>query len=207
MASLYRQALESWLKEIEIDCDTVVDVAAGDRPAMTRIKSCQYKEYYTVDKERKFRPDYWHDLNYFKDYKDTPWAKQVDVIFCLELAEYLWNPVTTMFVLNNWLRSGGTLYMSFPFAYPPHSPLNNDYLRYTRSWIERVMLERWHKTPTSAPQKLPMAMWSDFEIVPRLATKGAGALIEFYSKEKMHIAKEASPEVVRATGWLLKARK
>lgn len=196
VASLYRIALEQWLKTISVDAPVIIDVAAGDRPAMGRIKSCKYKEYYTVDKEKQYRPNLWHDMNYFKDYTKTPWQKQADVIFCLELAEYLWNPVNAIFTLNNWLRVGGTLYMSFPFIYPHHEPVQHDYLRYTRQWIERVLVEQWNQSPR--------ATWSDYELLPRYATQGKRHLENFYAAERMHASSNVPQDI---TGWLLRARK
>ena len=196
MASYYRLQLDAWLKEIEVEAPVILDVAAGDRPAMSRVKSCKYTEYYTVDAERKYKPNLWHDMNHFMDYTKTPWEKQADVIFCLELAEYLWNPVAAMATLNNWLRRGGILYMSFPFIYPQHEPVPHDHLRYTRQWIERIMVEEFRERNCAG--------FSDFEITPRLATAGAPLLRNFYSVERMHPAKDANHDVI---GWLLKARK
>jgi len=141
--SYFRQQLEDWLKTIEVEADAVADVGGASNPVIDRVKRWEVKDYVIIDskaEEAMVEPHHVADLN-------EQWCcgflkmvvERFDVAFCLEVMEYVWNPVVALHNLHNLLKRGGILYISFPFLYPYHEPVAYDCLRYTRGGIERLM--------------------------------------------------------------------
>jgi len=64
-----------------------------------------------------------------------------DIAFCLEVFEYIWNPIMALSNINYLLKEGGLLYISFLFVYPVHGPVDQDYLRYTPRGAEKLLEE------------------------------------------------------------------
>ena len=96
--------------------------------------------------------------------------EKFDVVFCLEVSEYLFDPLTAMKNLYSFLKEGGILYISFCTIYPLHNPPKIDYLRYTKNAVEKLLAESGFRT---------------WEITPRIATDGLDMLANFYSYERM----------------------
>ena len=117
-----RIQLERWLKTIKIEGD-VLDV--GGYSKSRGYKILDYKG-----------GNYVYDLNYPIEGLPT-----FDTVLCLEVMEYIWNPVQALQNIYNLLRKGGTLYISFHFLFPHHHPPEKDYLRYTRRGVEKLMEE------------------------------------------------------------------
>lgn len=124
-----RNQLEDWLQSLEIDAETVADVSSDQWPAKNRVKSWKVKQYDLLN-----LPEY--DLN-------QPWELRevYDIVFCLEIFEYVYNPMQAVTNLYNILKTGGELYASFHFIYPHHSTKKIDYLRYTRWGVEKLLEE------------------------------------------------------------------
>jgi len=112
-----------------------------------------------------------------------------DVIFCLEVAEYLYDPLSA--IRNMWfmLKKEGKLYMSFPAIYPVHNPAGIDHLRYTRFGVEALLTK---------------AGFYKLKITPRVATAGKESLAAFYRQEGMHPVKDS---VVYDIGYMVEAEK
>jgi hypothetical protein len=127
--SYTRRQLEAWLQTLNVEAEAVADVGGKQLPVQNRVKSWQVKRYDLLD-----LPEY--DLN-------QPWKlKEIyDVVFGLEVFEYVYNPVVALKNLYEMLKVGGTLYASFHFIYPHHSSKFIDYLRYTRWGVERLLQE------------------------------------------------------------------
>jgi len=156
MASYFRTQLESWIKTIDVKADRVLDVGGGANPVKGRTKSWAVDYYRILDNnlEGDFKIDVLLDLNLeLEGQKHTvfnynPGSKifthlgVYDIIFCLEVMEYVWNPKTAIEHLYSLINEeGGTLYISFPFLYPHHNPAGHDYLRYTRWGVEKLLTE------------------------------------------------------------------
>jgi SAM-dependent methyltransferase len=62
-----------------------------------------------------------------------------DVAFCLEVSEYLIDPITALDTIYRFLKQNGLLYISFHFLYPVHVPDEFDYLRYTRNGVIKLL--------------------------------------------------------------------
>jgi len=143
-----RKQLENWIKEIEVnDTDKVLDVGGSQLPVKKRIVFNDTAIFKILDLEKphqcKVKPDIICDLNngYFQEGQDPNDLTGYDVAFCLEVTEYLWNPVEAFETINSMLKQGGLLYVSFHFIYPVHNPKECDYLRYTPMGATKILQE------------------------------------------------------------------
>lgn len=196
MSSFYREQLEDWLSEIDVNASAVLDVGGSDNPIKGRTRTWNTSIYRIVDLENPHKgekPDWILDLNTGEmkvDISENPFFP--DVIFCLEVFEYIWNPVVALKCINKMLDNGGLLYISFPFVYPVHEPAESDYLRYTKFGVQKLLEE------------------TGFEIIDnksRIATEGGSELISFYSKERMRYKGALRTNTIQDIGYLVTARK
>ena len=125
--SYYRQQLEDYLSNLEIKCDLVYDIGGAQGAVAKRVQNYEVKDTAILD-----LPDY--DLD--KEWPDG--SPKADMIFCLEVFEYLINPVTAIKNIAKLLKDGGTAIVTFAFVYPHHNELENEGLRYTERAIERL---------------------------------------------------------------------
>ena len=191
MSSLTRQQVIDWLKTTHIKAENVLDIGAGDNPANNYAK-VECKRYARLDIDKYSKPDYLVDLSelwcclFLKAMREK-W----DVIFCIEVMEHIKNPAIAFHNMRNVLKPNGKLFLSVVLIYPHHG--KNDYLRFTDYGL-RAMLEE--------------ADFTDIKIIPRIATAGKKALMEFFEKEGMHsseLRKEYQLEV--PIGYMVEARK
>lgn len=197
MASYYRQQLEEYLKTLDIKAERVLDVGGSQLSIKDRVKTWDVQEYKVLDladPHKGEKPNIEWDLNEPIATTDIgKWyqfvgVEEFDVMFCLEVMEYIFNPVVACKNLEFLLKPGGLLYITFPFVYPVHEPREDDVLRYTRR---------------GAIKLLENAGFEIEEIVPR--TTKALSLAQFYSAEKMRAAK--GYEYHEEVGVIIKARK
>ncbi|GIW64485.1 MAG: hypothetical protein KatS3mg092_0418 [Patescibacteria group bacterium] len=206
LESLFRVQLEKWLENINVTANKVLDIGGGLKPVKNRVKKWDVKEYKILDNnlQGNFNPDFYIDLNdiiysdkygwilksvcYKKDFNKII-KESFDVIFCLEVMEYIYNPLTVLKFIYHILTPGGILYISFPSIYPIHAPQEYDYLRYTKSAIIRFLKE---------------SRFSNWKIDPRTATAGAQDLLNFYKKERMKGVKD---KIILDIGYMVKAHK
>lgn len=194
--SYFRNQLEAWLKTIDVKADKVLDIGGGALPVNKRVKSFEVNDYKILDnelEEMKRKPDILMDLNEYQPFdhnSDITIEPLFDVAFCLEVFEYIWNPVQALENINMLMKEGGTLYISFPFIYPQHNPIESDYLRYTKQGAIKLLNETGFKVD---------------DIQSRIATIGDDTLIAFYSQEGMHPAKRDADH--RDIGYCIKAIK
>lgn len=133
MGSYFREQLESYLKSLDIKYHTIVDVGGSQNPVNKRTRSFRAEEYLILDLKQPHHcervPDMVGDIasNTF-EYK----GPVADAVFCLEVMEYVIDPVITIKNLASILKKEGTLYISFPYLYPLHPPTGHDFLRYTK---------------------------------------------------------------------------
>lgn len=186
--SYYREQLNSWLANIEVSADNVLDVGGGQDPVSKKLKSYAATNYKILDNDAQFKPDIFHDLNYTFPISNH-WGAY-NVVFCLEVMEYIWNPLEAHLNLCNFLAPEGVAYISYPTIYPLHNPPGIDYLRYTKNGIEKLLRESGFET---------------WEIQPRMATKGIKNLANFYLNEGMRAMKNT--EDIYHIGYMVKAYK
>ncbi|MEI6775113.1 MAG: hypothetical protein WCL18_10510 [bacterium] len=154
---------------------------------MKKVTSWNVKEYKTLDNnlESKVKPDFRIDLNLLrwsdrhgwttKNEGETKDIKEVikykpNVLFCLEVMEYIYKPDTALKFFYDILSPKGVLYISFHSIYPIHQPYKFDSLRYTKWGITHLLEE---------------VGFSRWDITSRKATEGKDSLSAFYRKEKM----------------------
>lgn len=147
MSSFSRQQLEEWLKTIEVKGGKVLDVGGSQNPLSSkRLKTFEPEKYDILDLEVPHQckqvPDLPEDIQKmtWEDY-NRDWQKYYDIAFCLEVSEYWWNPFQALKNINTFLKKDGLLYLSTHFIYPVHNPVKEDYLRYTRQGIIKLLTE------------------------------------------------------------------
>jgi len=143
--SYSREQLEYWVKTIDITNKKVLDIGGSQLPIVGRAKG-NPKEYKILDLEQPHKtitmPDITMDLNsMYCPSVNAKYKNKFDTIFCLEVMEYIYNPVQALENIKYFLKEGGTLYMSFHFLYPIHNPKQQDYLRYTEFGVKKLLEE------------------------------------------------------------------
>lgn len=191
--STYRKHLEEWLSKLDVKAETVLDIGGAQLPVYTRTRSWQVDNYKVFDlpdpHEKKYLPDIKWDINLPIPTEPLP-QETYDVVFCLEVMEYIWNPVVALANMA-WLTTpGGTLYISFPHYYPPHEPYEQDYLRYTLQGAKKL---------------LEVVGFEVAQIDWRLSSEDQMASL--ISREGLRLSKRAHPNEHRALGFIIKATK
>lgn len=187
--SWYRQQLEDWLAELDVEADMVFDIGGKQNPVKDRVKSWDVNYYWIFD-----LPE-WDLEDEETDHKPSDWVKlgdKADVIFCLEVFEYVLNPVEAIRNIYYAMNRDSVAYVTFPFAYPHHNELESDSLRYTETFIKRVLDEK------ILTEELYLTdIW--------YRTDKSGLLREFYKADGMKMAKEYNNHDV--TGFICEMRK
>lgn len=144
MSSTTRKQLEKWVSGIE-PTGRVLDIGGSQLPVIDRVKETDYiSEYKIVDLEKphvcKRDPDFVFDIQDIGEAMRVSGEEgEFDTIFCLEVMEYVCNPVATIFSISYFLKKRGKLYISFPFVYPHHNPIEDDCLRYTETGVRKLI--------------------------------------------------------------------
>ena len=160
MSSYSRQQLEKYLKTINIDCNKCLDIGGSQLLIKDRVNSFNVKEYKILDLEQphecKREPDIVCDIQEAHKIVTEPklYYDSYDVIFCIEVSEYWYNPLQALKNINTILKKGGVLYISFHFIYPVHNPVEQDFLRYTPRGVEKLLEETRNKILEIKPRLL-----------------------------------------------------
>lgn len=185
--SFYRTQMNNWLKQININTDRVLDIGGGAGAARDKVQSFKANVYHILDngaEDAKAPVDFEDDINrsfHFygresdKRGEDRWYPHQFfDVVFCLEVMEYVYDPVTALQNMSDFLKPGGVLYITFPFVYPMHNPVGCDYLRYTEEGVRKL---------------LEVAKFTKVEIMPRII-HNPDLLRAAYADDGMHYRKD-----------------
>ena len=185
MSSSYRNSLNNWLANLDVKASRVLDIGGSQLSLPKRVKSWDVGEYLIADlpepHEDSPKPDIEMDLNKHVSLGDR---YKADLIFCLEVFDYIYDPMMAMQNISNRLFEGGTAWVSFPFAYPTHNPIEDDMLRYTEFAI--------YKLAESVGLRVE-------EIIKRRPE--TDLLNQFYRAERMRAAKHYDHNV---TGFIAK---
>lgn len=178
--------LDKWLKSLDVKAKSVLDIGGSQLPVWGRTKSWDVKDYTIADLADPHigspQPDVVLDLNQPNDHFDT-----YDLIFCLEVFDYVWNPAEAFETIEDLLEPEGVAYVSFPFMYPTHQPIEDDALRYAEGGIRKL------------------AASVGMEIVEIIPRRPESQGIEFlWRAERMRAAKHYDHNV---TGWIVKFKK
>lgn len=118
--------------------------------------------------------------------KEYGHREEFDTAFCLEVMEYIYNPLQALKNINFFLKEDGILYISFPFIYGVHNPKGLDYLRYTPDGAEKLLKE------------------AGFKILEHIPRTASSVLQTFYDIEGMRNRKDCNQLV---SGSLIKCKK
>lgn len=189
MSSSFRLELERWLAEKDIVANYVIDVGGSQEPVSKRVRSWQVKEYKIADLASPHKdspqPDIVLDLNKKMTYEVMGYMGLPDVIFCLEVFDYVYNPVNAMEILYKLLKPGGRCFVSFPSHYPLHQPVEDDALRYMPGGITKLAQHVGLHIVSMTPRRMESAYFDMYIRAERLrAAKHhdhsfSGWLVEF----------------------------
>lgn len=157
MSSNSRKQLEAWINNIDVKADSVLDIGGSQLPIKGRVKSWDVKDYKILDLAdphiTAIKPDIVCDIQNTQELQAAEFKLEsglskfeqitdhFDVAFCIEVAEYWYNPLRALGNINLLLKQGGLLYISFHFIYPIHKPSGLDYLRYTEFGVRKLLSE------------------------------------------------------------------
>lgn len=188
MSSSYRNSLDNWLKGLDVIADRVLDIGGSQLPVKGRTRTWDVLEYLIADLPQPHigspEPDIELDINQ----RDNSIVYQTyDLIFCLEVFEYVYDPVTAIRNIANRLSGDGSAWVTFPSFYPLHQPIEDDALRYMPGGIEKL----------AASAGLTIK-----QMLPRRPE--TNALQQAWSAERMRAAKG---EDHAFTGWIVEFTK
>ncbi len=180
-----RKSLDEWLSNLKVKADRVLDIGGAQNPVKGRTKSWDVKDYKIADLPNPHegeKPDLELDLN------DAPIrGNNYDLIFCLEVFEYIYNPFNAMKNIAIRLIDGGEAWVSFISVYPLHQPVEDDCLRYFPAGIRKLA--------NSVGLKV-------IEMIPRYTY--THALYEAFRLEGMRCAKRENHDI---SGWIVRFKK
>lgn len=192
--SYYRVQLEEWLRKIDVQANKVLDIGGSANPVEKRVKSWNVKEYHLLDNSLELtyhktweHPHFPFDIQQADliNVMTEKYHHRYELIFCLEVFEYIINPLQAIHNIWSLLEDGGSAYITFPFVYPLHQPVTNDYLRYTKSAVQRLT-----------------KIFDRVDITERIDQ--SGLLTSFYATDGMRMAKG---EKHNTTGFLVTCTK
>lgn len=194
MSSSYRLELDRWLGQLDVVAERVLDIGGSQLPVKGRTNTWEVGEYLIADLPQPHadspKPDIELDLNHSIEPPDPRYAEYAhnfDLIFCLEVFDYIYDPVTAMRNIALLLDIGGSAWVSFPSIYPLHQPLDDDSLRYMPAGIMKI------------------ALAADLMVERVIKRRPESDLLDrFYRAERMRAAKH---EDHKFTGFIVELRK
>lgn len=188
MASVYKKQLLDWVSQLDVKAETVIDIGGSQDPIKGRTRSWEVDNYLIADLPSphyvKTKPDIELDL----DSPELPEPEAyADLIFCLEVFDYIRNPWAAFRCLSYHLKTGGEAWVSFPFVYPIHNPVEDEGLRYTEPAI------RYYGDMFYMPVQ---------EIIYRRPQ--SNKLLEYYSEDGFRAAKDYDHNVI---GYIVRMEK
>ncbi len=189
MSSSYRNTLNQWLAELDVVADTVLDIGGAQETMPSRVRKWDVKEYLIADLPNPHKdspkPDIELDLN------TTPLVSEelgeYDLIFCLEVFDYVFNPLDAFRRIQSLLKDGGRAWVTFPSIYPQHQPVEDDALRYMPGAIIKLAKSVGLEIVQMIPRRPETDLWE-----------------RFYRAERMRAAKHVDHNV---TGWIVEFKK
>lgn len=186
MGSSYRKTLDEWLSTLDVKADSVLDVGGSQLSVKNRVRSWDVKHYKIADlpdPHEGVKPDYEIDLN-----EPVSINLNFEVVFCLEVFEYIYDPLTAMDNLSHFMDWDiGKIYATFPSFYPTHNPIEHDSLRYMEGGIRKL------------------AKACDLKITQMIPRRPeTNALEQYYAAERLRAAKGYDHHFM---GWIVEFTK
>ncbi len=137
MTSIYKQALKDWVATLDVKAEKVIDIGGSQDPIKGRTKSWEVQHYLIADLPDPHVNNQSADilLNLDTDNANILNIGKCDMLFCLEVFDYIRDPMTAFDNLSCLLHKGGTAWVTFPFIYPHHNPIDDEGLRFTEPAI------------------------------------------------------------------------
>lgn len=185
MGSSYRKTLDEWLATLDVN-GSVLDVGGSQLSVKNRVRSWDVSDYKIADlpdPHEGVKPDYEVDLN-----QPTKLAGNYENVFCLEVFEYIYNPVVALNNLTKFMDWDiGRIYVTFPSFYPTHNPIEHDSLRYMEGGIRKL------------------AQVNDLKIAQMIPRRPeTNALEQYYAAERLRAAKGYDHHFM---GWIVEFTK
>lgn len=143
MSSSYRLELDSWLRALDVKGESVLDIGGSQLRAEGRTRSWDVVEYKVGDLAQPHvdspKPDLEIDLNKHNVKTVNDYRGYFDIVFCLEVFEYVYNPILALTTIKDLLKKGGVAFITFPSFYPLHQPIEEDSLRYMPGFVTRAL--------------------------------------------------------------------
>lgn len=133
MTSVYKQQLKDWVAQLDVKAEKVIDIGGSQDPIKGRTRSWEVKHYLIADLADPHINNQSADilLNLDSDDVNILNIGKCDLLFCLEVFDYIRNPIQAFDNLACLLRKGGEAWVTFPAFYPLHNPVEAEGLRYT----------------------------------------------------------------------------
>lgn len=141
MTSWYKQQLKDWVAGLEVRANRVLDIGGSQDPIQGRTKTWYVDKYLIADlptPHQGKQPDVLVDLNRDNPKDHRGYIEKPDLIFCLEVFDYIWNPVNAFQIIRNIIAPGGSVWLSCGLLYPVHNPVEDDSLRLTETGIRKL---------------------------------------------------------------------
>lgn len=189
MTSVYKQQLNDWKSTLDVNADKVIDIGGSQDPIKGKTKSWNVKHYFIADLPEPHVNNQSADilLNLDTDDVDILNIGKCDLLFCLEVFDYIRNPIKAFKNLSFLLVKSGEAWVSFPFIYPHHNPINDEGLRYTEPAI------RYYGDTFDMPVQ---------EIIYRRPI--SNKLLEYYSEDMFRAAPNYDHSVI---GYIVRFKK
>lgn len=188
MSSSYRNSLDEWLRQLDVEADRVLDIGGSQLPVKGRTRTWDVKQYQIADLPQPHVNSPKAEIEFDLNYPDLGFFdNDVDLIFCLEVFEYIYNPMTAMNTISKYLAKDGSAWVTFPSFYPLHQPVEDDALRYMPAGIEKL------------------AKTAGLTIQQMIKRKPETDLLkQFWSAERMRMAKNEDHDF---TGFIVELKK
>lgn len=187
MSSSYRDSLNRWLNQLEVNSNSVLDIGGSQEQVKNRVKSWNVKEYFIADlpnpHKDSAKPDIILNLN--MPIWEIP--RTFDTVFCLEVFEYVYNPLAAFQHISSLMHKNSVAWISFPSMYPMHEPIEDDSLRYMPGGIKKLS----HSSNLKIEEMIPRR--------PETRT-----MLDFYSHERLRAAKNQDHMFM---GWIVRFSK
>lgn len=189
MSSSYRLELDRWLAQLDVKADRVLDIGGAQLPIKGRTKTWDVNEYLIADLPEPHvgspKPNIELDLNSSRIIVQA--NTRCDLVFCLEVFDYVWSPLDAMRHLSLYLKDGGTAWVTFPMQYPLHQPVDDDSLRYMPGGIKKLAAA----AGLTIKQMIPRKTETD-------------AIYQAFRTERMRCAKHEDHNI---SGWIVEFTK
>lgn len=183
--------LDRWLSNLYVKADRVLDIGGAQLPVKGRTRSWDVKEYLIADLPEPHvgspAPDIMMDINYGMTPELVKDMNKFDLIYCLEVFDYVWNPKQAFECIANCLEESGTAWVTFPMMYPLHQPVEDDALRYMPGGIKKLA----ESVGLEIVQMIPRRTETD-------------AIYQAFRQERMRCAKHEDHNI---SGWIVEFKK